>query len=287
MITCEWRDRLTAAEADALAAVLARAADCDADKGYNTIDMDDVREGLGRPDVKHLVIWFTACPNSTGRKPELQRIVGLLRLEFTGRAEARATVVVDPQLRSRGILSALLDYVSAVTNAADGWAGTGAHVVTAWARGDHPAVRRVTDRTFMAGTRRMWRLVRPAETGEGLVAAPPLERISTKPKGSNGQLFALREHGAVVGLISMDLQGVDIPSLGHCGTIACVAYNREFAPEVVRRMLAGAVRVVSDTGLDGVTIYVNSDDLALITACRQTAFEHDRTDVLYQRLVAS
>ena len=40
-------------------------------------------------------------------------------------------------------MTLLLEQVGVDTTAPDGWTGTGAHTVTAWARGNHPAAGRI------------------------------------------------------------------------------------------------------------------------------------------------
>ena len=97
-----------------------------------------------------------------------------------------------------------------------------------------------------------------------------------------GTVLALREAGHLVGLASLDLQPVESPEFGACATIACVAYSRFTEAAAVRRMLAGVIAATRDAGLDGIAIYVDSDDSTLVNACRLAGFQHDRTDVGYQ-----
>ena len=75
-----------------------------------------------------------------------------------------------------------------------------------------------------------------------------------------GTVLALREAGHLVGLASLDLQPVESPEFGACATIACVTYSRFTEAAAVRRMLAGVTAAIRDAGLDGIAIYVDSDD---------------------------
>jgi mycothiol synthase len=291
VIKYEWRDSLGRHESAELAAMLARAAGYDAEAEYNTIDFADVEATLGQPHTRHLLIWMLPRSVALDRPDEPERIAGLLRLVFTSDSLAEATVVIDPKLRSLGILTLLLEKLGVDAAAGDGWAGTGADTVTASARGNHPAAGRISDRFLIPRTCRTWKLIRSADSAESIIAAPVLESIPSSALPENGwqngvarggQLLALREAGKIVGLTSLDMQPVHSPEIGACATIACIAHPTRADAGPLRRLLAGAAATAHDAGFDGVVIYVDSDDVALVNACRLTGFQHDRTDVCYQ-----
>jgi mycothiol synthase len=291
VIKYEWRNHLSPDESVELADMLARAAEYDAEPEYNTIDYADVATTLGQGDARHLLIWMLPRSVALDRRDESERIAGLLRLVFTSAQVAEATVVIDPELRSIGIVTQLLEHLGVDATGSDGWAGTGAHTVTGWARGNHPAAGRISDRLLIPRTDRTWKLIRSTGPAETASAAPVLEPLESdtladigwhKRIAPGGQVLALRESGSVVGLASLDLAATHSPEFGACGTIACVAYARHADTEPIRRLLAGAAAAAYDAGLDGVTIHVDSQDPGLVNACRLTGFQHDRTDARYQ-----
>jgi hypothetical protein len=290
MIKYEWRDHLHPDESAELAAMLARAADYDAEPEYNTIDFAEVNATLGRSDIRHLLIWRLPRTATSGLADNCHQIAGLLRLVFTSDSAAEATVVIDPAARSIGILTILLEQLGVGVSGADGWAGTGAHTVSVWSRGNHPAAGRASDRFLIPRTQRTWKLIRAAAPDENAATPPTLELLDSRTLddigwahggGANGTVLALREAGSLVGLASLDLQAVESPEFGACATIACVAYTRPADVGALRRMLDGTAAAARDAGLGGIAIYVNSDDATLVNACRLAGFQHDRTDVCY------
>jgi mycothiol synthase len=291
VIKYEWRDHLDAGESAELAGMLARAAVYDAEPEYNTIDYADVAATLGSADTRHLLIWRLPRTATSGLADTHHQIAGLLRLVFTSDDVAEATVVIDPDARSIGILTMLLEQVGVSPDPIDGWAGTGAQTVTAWSRGNHPASARASDRFLIPRTRRTWKLIRAAVPDENASPAPALELLDSRTLADlgwahggapTGTVVALREEGSLVGLVSLDLQPVESPEFGACATIACVAYTRPAETAAIRRMLDGVAATAHQAGLDGIAIYVDSDDATLVNACRLAGFQHDRTDVRYQ-----
>jgi hypothetical protein len=291
MIKYEWRDHLDADESAELAAMLARAAVYDAEPEYNTIDFADVEATLGQPDTRHLIIWRLPRAAASSLADASHEIAGLLRLVFTSDSVADATVVVDPGARSIGILTMLLEQLGIGMGASDRWAGIEARTVTAWSRGNHPAARRASDRFLIPRTRRTWKLIRAAAPDENAAPAPMLELPDSRTladigwahgAAADGTVVALREAGTLVALASLDLQPVASPEFGRCATIACATYTRPADTGAIRRMLDGAAAMACEAGLDGIAIYVDSDDAALVNACRLSGFQHDRTDVRYQ-----
>ncbi|OBJ38365.1 hypothetical protein A5621_13475 [Mycobacterium colombiense] len=292
MIKYELRDNLSRAESAELANVLRRAADYDAEPEYTTIRFAEVEAAMSQADsaVHHLLIWMLPHATAMAAPNELERIAGLLRLACNPNGVAEARVVIDPGLRSIGIMTLLVEQVGLDTASAGGWMRTGAHTVTAWARGNHPAAGRLSKRFLIPSTRRIWKLIR-ATTVDGATAAPVLEPISNSALEDLGwatamvsadRALALREGGRVVGVVTLDLQAVRSEEFGDCATItrAITAPNADVHSR--RRMLEGAVAVAHEAGRRGAIIYVDSDDASTVNACRLNGFQHDRTDVCFQ-----
>ncbi|EHB55547.1 acetyltransferase [Mycolicibacterium rhodesiae JS60] len=280
MIKYEWRTELSPPEADELAGLLARAAAYDAEAGHNTIDFADVAQSLATEDSpdRHLLIWMLPHATAMDEPNAPECIAGLLRLTGAAGGSAEAAAVIDPGLRSIGIMTLLLEQVGLVTSGPDGWLESGAHTITAWARGNHPASGRLSDRFLIPRTRRVWQLIRGTES-ESDLAAPVLE-----PSGSTagGPRYALREAGRVVGTVALSRQPVQSEEFGDCAVVDFIDAAPSAPPGALRRLLDGAVAVAAEVGLSGAVIHVDSGDTRIVNAARLAGFHHDRTDVRYQ-----
>jgi hypothetical protein len=258
MIKYEWRTSLSPDESAELSDLLRRAADYDAEPEYNRIDFGDVNYAMSQSDssVRHLLIWMLPYATAMGEPDQPDRIAGLLRLRCLPDGSAHANAVVDPRLRSIGIMTLLLERVGLDTVGPGGWLDTGAHTVAAWAQGNHPAAGRLSNRFLIPRTRRVWKLFRWADAVEDATAAPVLEPIDdadladlgwvSAPLGSDNN-YTLREAGRIVGVAALDLRAA-----------------------------------VRETGMTGLIIHIDSDDTGMVNACRLAGFQHDRTDVRYQ-----
>ncbi|NED68484.1 N-acetyltransferase, partial [Streptomyces sp. SID10244] len=111
MIKYEWRSSLGVDEESELRDVLERAAAYDAEPEYNSIEPDELFAAMraGDRDNHHLVIWMLPRPTSIGEPPEPERIAGIIRLAPRADGWADGTVVIDPKLRSIGIITLLLE----------------------------------------------------------------------------------------------------------------------------------------------------------------------------------
>src|SRR5262249_54050394 len=151
-----------------LAELLDRAGRHDAESEHNSVDFAAVQQVMhGDTDsVRHLLIWMLPhAGGSIDRPDESERIAGLVRLEFTGApGEAEATVVIDPDYRAIGIITLLLERAGVDPDPEHGWLGSGAHTLSAWARGNHPAAGRISKRFLIPPSRRVWKLLRPTDT---------------------------------------------------------------------------------------------------------------------------
>jgi mycothiol synthase len=293
MIKYEWRTSLSPDESAELSDLLGRAAEYDAEPEYNRIDFADIDRAMSQRDSsqRHLLIWMLPHATAMGEPDQPERIAGVLRLRHLADGSAHASAVVDPRLRSIGIMTLLAERVGLDTTAPGGWLDTGAHTVTAWAQGNHPAAGRLSNRFLIPRTRRVWKLIRSADAIEDATAAPVLEPLGDAALADlgwvpappdSGHTYALREAGRIVGVAALDLRATTSEEFGRCATIvAAFAAPAADVPQR-RRLLDGAAAVAHEAGLTGVIIYVDSDDTGLVNACRLTGFQHDRTDVRYQ-----
>lgn len=293
MIKYEWRNSLSPEESAELSDLLGRAAGYDAEPEYNRIDFDDVDRAMSQSDSsqRHLLIWMLPHATAMGEPDQPERIAGLLRLKCLPDGSAHASAVVDPQLRSIGIMTLLVERVGLDTTTPGGWLDTGAHTVTAWARGNHPAAGRLSNRFLIPRTRRVWKLIRSADAVEDTTAAPVLEAIDdvalaelswVSATSGGDHAYALREAGRIVGVAALDLRATASEEFGPCATIVSAFAAPAADVPQRRRLLDGTAAVVHEAGLTGVIIYVDSDDTGIVNACRLAGFQHDRTDVRYQ-----
>lgn len=281
MIKYEWRTELSRSEGDELADLLRRAAHYDAEPGYNTIDFADVARSLAEGDSsdRHLLIWMLPHATAMAEPEAPECIAGLLRLSGVSDGHADATAVIDPDLRSIGIMTLLIEQVGLDTAGGGGWLGTGAHTITSWARGNHPASGRLSNRFLIPRTRRVWQLIRSTEPELSFTAAPVLEPSSS---AGGGARYVLREGGRVVGSVTLSRQPVLSQELGDCTVVTDIDVPPSAPSGALRRLLDGAIAVAAEAGLAGAIVHVDSGDSRIVNAARLAGFHHDRTDVRYQ-----
>lgn len=291
MIKYEWRTELSPAEADELSEVLTRAAAYDAEPGYSTIDFADVAHSMADPKSpdRHLVIWMLPHGTALTGPPVPECIAGLVRLTGAASGSAEATVVIDPDLRSIGIMTLLLERVGLDANSDHGWLGSGAKVVTAWARGNHPASGRLSNRFLIPRTRRIWKLLRSTHLDKP-AAAPVLEPITDAActdlgwyRGPNTSAtpYAMRESGRIVAVARLNTHPVDSDEFGWCATIDDAQVAPSAGPEAGRQLLDGVAALAHEAELTGLIIHLDSDDTTMVHHCRLAGFQHDRTDVRF------
>ena len=247
MIKYEWRSALSAEESDKLAALLDRATRHDAEAEHNTIDVAAVRRTLDAENVRHLVIWMLPHAVAMDRPDEPERIAGLIRVTGAGGPEAEVTAVIDPELRSIGIMTLLLEHLGV----------DAAHPMRAWARGNHPAAGRISRRFLVPSDRQVWKLLRPVDD-------------------------TVRRPDAVTGTFTLDTSGATSEEFGPYATIAEFRAAPDADSAALRGLLDAAAAAAAAAGMSAVAMYVDADDRALVNACRLTGFQHDRTDVCYQ-----
>lgn len=260
MIKYEWRTDLSLHEADELADLLDRAARYDAEAEHNGIESRAVEQALAESadSVRHLIIWMLPHAVALDRPDEPTRIAALVRLEFTGATHADVTAVVDPELRSIGIITSLLEQAGATPDQADGWLGSGAHVLSAWARGNHPAAGRLSRRFLIPPSRRMWKLIRPVDSSDQTRAS------------------------ADAGTFTIDMKPAVSDEFGPYLTIDELSPSPSADSTTLRGLLHAAAAAVVAAGYGAVAIHVDAENRSLVSACRIAGFQHDRTDVCYQ-----
>lgn len=292
MIKYEWRTALSTTESAELADLLRRAAAYDAEPEYSTIDFGDVEQEMSRThsSVKHLVIWMLPYATAMGQPDEPDRVAGLLRLNFVSTDTAEATAIIDPDLRSIGIMTLLLEQVGVETAQTDGWMSCGAHTISALARGNHPAADRLSSRFSIPRTRRTWKLIRSSDPAEATstITAEPVEASALGDFGWASALademgvHVVRNRGSLVGLVALDLRATRSEGFGRCATMRRAIIAPESSAGSLEQLLEGAAAATRAADLSGLTIYIDSDDAEMVKASRLAAFQHDRTDARFQ-----
>ncbi len=259
MIKYEWRRELDSSEIAELTDLLERAAQYDAEPEYTTIRFADVLQSISQPHAHHLIIWMLPYGTTLDEPDRPERIAGLLRLVDRGGDAAEAAIVIDPDLRSIGITTLFLERAGLDTASPEGWLGTGAHSISAWAQGNHPAAGRLADRFLIPRTRRVWKLIRST----GGTAGP----------GRTADL---------AGVFTLDLTPVSSEEFGACATVTDYRVDPGAGPEVRRQLIETAAADARDAGLTGVIMHVDSGDADWVNTCRLAGFQHDRTDVRFE-----
>ncbi|MEH3140958.1 MAG: hypothetical protein PGN37_12415, partial [Mycobacterium kyogaense] len=287
MIKYEWRTGLDAAEAGQLADLLARAAEYDAEPEYNTLAFADIEQSMATSDerARHLVIWMLPYSTALGEMDRPERIAGIIRLVADADGQtAEATIVIDPPLRSIGITTLLLERMGVDRHGPSGPWGGEYEVITAWARGNHPAATRLSNRFLIPSTRRVWKLICPVDPGDDVVTEV-LELVDN-PCGAAlpewvtasiaGPVMTLRDDGRLVATAQIDPRPVTSEEFGRCATLTSVSLDAGTTDPVAsrRRLLRGAAAAARGAGFAGLVFHVDADDAKWVNACRSVGFQH-------------
>ncbi|EKF24533.1 hypothetical protein C731_1468 [Mycolicibacterium hassiacum DSM 44199] len=292
MIEFEWRTELSDAELAELTDVLTRAAHFDAAPEYNTISVEEIIRSMppSYPRAHHLLIWMLPYATALGGPEHPKRIAGVLRLVTAPDGTAHACLVIDPQLRSLGISTLLFERIGLDCSGPEGWAGTGAHTIIAWARGNHPAAGRLTRRFLIPRTRRVWKLIRPTSPLDPAAVPPVLEptaagELRDVPWLSDVDaetLYVLRDGGEPTGAAALDFTPFEHLEFGKSASLTAFRVAPDATVRTRRALLDGAAAVAKACQFTGLVAYVESNDSEWVTSCRLTGFQHDRTDVCFQ-----
>lgn len=315
MITHAWRTALTDDESAEVRALVAEAAEYDDEAGFSRVVPAGGDTGQAGEGVHQLLVY--AQPQES-HDPDAQRwpLAAYLRLDVVD-AVGAVQFVVRPEFRSLGVATLTFEKLGTFPGGDTGWCGTGAHVIPAWAHGDHPAADRMARRFGAEAVHRMWQLVKPLSTPDDV---PPRE---LEPGGgtvlSAGEVAdqdttataeRLERDGAAVGVsargrshllgdaellvvrsLAGDVVGVSRVSSGHSngaprkavGTVLTLSVGGSADRErVSRALLHAAIKRLRAKGIGSVQLYVDAEDETIVHLTRELSFEHDRTDVCYR-----
>ncbi|NKQ53201.1 hypothetical protein HFP15_09935 [Amycolatopsis sp. K13G38] len=292
MISYEWRSGLEGQEAAEVAGLVNEAAEYDEEAGFSRVTSPAARPG------HHLLVRV-----QPGGEDDPWPLAAYARLAVSGGA-GTLQLVVRPEFRSLGIATLVFEKLGLPPAGDDGWCGTGATVLLAWAHGDHPAAERMARRFGAAAVRRMWKLVakidavsrnghcgdvtvRPLEPAD-LMALERLEQIEdtgwASPSGrehliaDSSVLVATDAGGALLGAIRLSgVRGNGSPSRS-AGTVLTLSAG---GPAVARVLLESGLDYLRKMGFRRAQIYVDAGNAETVRITRALGFVHDRSDVCY------
>jgi mycothiol synthase len=158
MLRLEWSRALRADDLDEVLAMVALASAYDEEAGFARI----ADEAVGQRDVTpsgravhHLVV--RAELDDVAWDGVGGHVVAYLNLAVDG-ADGVVALTVHPHYRSRGVATMMLEQIG-LDVARDGWQGSGARFVHAWAFGHHPAAERLARRFGLTELDRSWQLL--------------------------------------------------------------------------------------------------------------------------------
>lgn len=302
MISYRWRPELDAEELAQITALIGDAAGYDAEAGFSTIDVsvpgecshDDVR-------IAHLPIRARRDLSVHADAPWLT--VAYLNLRVDPEGEGVVRFVVHPDYRSRGVATLLVEGLGLDLTAPDGWCGTGARRLRAWAYGTHPATERLAARFDIAAVDRRWTLVRhlsgpwalplgeadpgtpESEAAGGWVAefeAAVLPRpCHAPPVSESTRVIAVRDGEGPAGLVCFEAHTVSYAEFrGAWIRVAAVAprvRGRGLGSALVTRALVE----MRDAGAQVALIRVDPADERAVRVLRLLSFEQEETHTLF------
>lgn len=311
MITYEWRAELTDAEASEVRDLVAEAAAYDDEAGFSRVR--PVGSEGGEPPAGstayQLVVRYRPVE---AEEDATWPLAAYLRVDVDADGVGSTQFVVHPRFRSLGVGTLTFEKLGLPPAADDGWWGTGATVLQAWAYGDHPAADRMARRFGAGRVSRMWKLVKPLrradpDSGAADVAITVGETDDTharrlaerdgtirlvSPRGrehllaGSRVLLARDEAGATLGACRIaESPGGNGDGSTHpaAGAILTMDLDPD-GPlrDVGRTLLRTAVEAIRQAGARQAQVYVDAEAEVIVQLTRELSFEHDRSDVCYR-----
>ncbi|EME19788.1 GNAT family N-acetyltransferase [Rhodococcus triatomae] len=311
MISYRWCDELPVDDRDEVLALVRRAAEYDAEAGFSAIDPRDLdaRPSEGER-VWHLPI---RARRDLSVRPDVPWVVvAYLRLAVDVDGLGAVQFVVDPDYRSRGIATLLVEELGLDTTGDGGWAGTGARTLRAWSYGSHPAAGRLTTRFQVPAVRRQWTLLRhlsgpwaepldPVATEATLsepvpvaavaadmaevaaaTAMPARHRDSLSRADDSGLAITASLGGVPAGYVRLDPALHEHEELRAARLGALVVSDRASGRGLGSALLVRALVALRDAGAQIALMRIDPDDERAVRMCRLLSFEQDEAHACYQ-----
>jgi mycothiol synthase len=311
LISWQWRP---ACDTPEVAGLMARAAGADQEMGFSALG-----PAVSFPSARAMdLLAWTAARNgpaaSQGRgAPTETQLAACLRLRLSTDGSGEASLVTDPDCRSLGIATTILEGIGRPSGPASGWPSPGLRRVSFWAAGSHPAADRLARRfglPITAEVARLRRRLTAADSGPGPRPGSAGQHRITELAGRAADLSRL----AVTELTGWQLAtaGRRVPAgpdrlrtrvlLGQDGQPSGLARIRAAPataapPErtglitaiadgghagALELLITDALRVLASMGQDHAEVALPAEQAELTALLRSLGFRHDQTDICYE-----
>jgi len=294
---------------------MARAAAADQEMGFSALG-PAVSSSSAR--AMDLLAWTAArngqAASGPGRgAPAQTPLAACLRLRLAADGSGEASLVTDPDYRSLGIATAILEGIGRPSGTGSGWPSPGPRRVSFWAAGSHPAADRLARRFGLRITAEVARLrCRLAVADSGPAPGPGSggrHRIAdrTGPDADlsrlavtelNGWQLAtagrrgpagpdrlrtrvlLSRDGQPSGFVRIRAAPVTAARPERTGLITAIADGGH--PAALELLVTDAMRTLASMGQDHAEVTVAAQRAELTALLRSLGFRHDQTDICYE-----
>ena len=311
MITWDWVSELTDNQDEEMRQMLEAAEDYDLEQGFSVVDYQSVQSDLKDPASpnKVMLVYYDPLEGSGDEREEQELILAsVLRAEIGDDGNARVNYTVNPDLRSLGITTLLVEEMGLPHQPDSAWAKIGLSSTTTWARGNHPAADRLSNRFDIPATQHIWRLFRELKQQDRVLPAHDYtialadadsdeiqsyeQLVESTHRPANGLaqdvlradrrvLVAKNAHGAIHGVLILNLKTSYDLNFGRWGDIEYVSTHPDAEERLVMWLIQAALQTARELPMDSVVLHLEPEDEGLVHAVRLLGFVHDRTDVAY------
>lgn len=311
MITWDWVSELTENQDTEMRLMLEAAEDYDLEQGFSVVDYKAVKSDLkdSTSPNKLMLVYYDPLEAGTSEQGKQELILAsVLRAEVGDDGNARVNYTVNPDLRSLGITTLLVEEIGFPGQVDGAWVKAGVNATTTWARGNHPAADRLSNRFDIPATQHIWRLFRELKQEDRVLpthdytlvladgasdeihAYEQLVENTNRPASGLAQdvlrsdrrvLVATDSNNAIQGVVSLDLKTSYDLNFGRWGDIDYISTHPEAEERLVMWLLHEALQTSRELPMDAVVLHLEPEDEGLVHAARVLGFVHDRTDVAY------
>jgi mycothiol synthase len=312
MIEREWITALSP-DTDAEArAILEAAEDYDREQGFSVVDYRAMVNDLADPNSPNRIMLVHYIPSDQAEREneDVERtLAAVLRAELADDGRARVSYTVNPDLRSLGVTTLLVEEMGLPGRNGNAWAAAGIREITTWARGNHPAAGRLTNRFEIPSTQEVWRLFRELKDEDRRLpdhgfsfrvadtVTPAVESYAAKVENTQRPapglvqaitrddrhvLLAEDSAGTVVGAASIDTRTTDDLFIGKWADIDFTSTDPDADERLILWLLDAVIKEARNQPMDTLVLHVEPEDEDLVHAVRLLGFVHERTDVAYQ-----
>jgi mycothiol synthase len=261
--------------------LLDRAADFDAEMGFGP------RRRHGRDDALQVIEVDTCLHRHDVVHADDYVLAAVLVVREVRPGVGVVEFVVDPERRSIGVATAVVERLGTDASGPRGWADTGLRTLRAVAYGCHPAAERLARRFALRDSAVRHHLLLPAEEPtpaaagvaeatepDPALAPPPFDGDLGEPHCAD----ALLRHDAGVARIGPPDDTHPAEILGVAAPGAASAAHRHALAAVI----AAASAHLRATGAGPIEALVDGADEDVLEAFRIRHFEHDRSDAVFR-----